>query len=984
MSMNERFADLPVRHDGDALLESIAGRILCSVPVGLAVLDQKGRIVTTNQFFAWFLHNDHAALSGRRLDTVIHHPGLIELVEAVLANRGSLFDRRLQLNTGRETLAVDLSVIELYQDDIGNDERRLLLVLDDVTEQDKYERALCTLAVAGGDHQGAEGFYRRCARDLAELYEARYAYIALVRADDPGTASIKALWADGEFLDPFDYSLRGTPCQDVLDRNMEFVPSGLGREYPHDEMLHKLGIDSYFGVPMLDSHGRVRGLVAVMDTRPLQLNQWTRRLLEPFAKRLALEWEREHTLNRLAERTRQYQNLVDYAPEGILVFDVDAGVFVEANPRVCDMLGYDREALQALDPLGISPACQPDGRPSQLGIMADAARALGGGTLVFEWTFRHRDGEELPTQVTLVRMPAEGRRLIRATLIDVSERRRREAEMCMLSSALEQTDELVMITDNRGRIEYVNQAFEKVTGFSRDEVRMRSPNIVKSGLQDEGFYRRLWKTITAGGVFADVFVNKRRDGSIFYEEKVITPFSASGQRPFTHYVSTGKDITEQRGMQDRLRYLLNFNPLTDLPNRYLFQERLERRLEQAAREETPLAVVCLDIDRFHRINDTLGHVCGDALLREVASRLSKLESDEAELAHLGADLFVFTLSHERLGGRIPDFIQSVYGLFATPVQLEGQDMFLSLSMGVSLFPDDGANVVSLLANAETALFRSKQLGPDSYQFYTADMNARAAQYLDMENALRRALEREEFVLHYQPQVDLVTARVSGVEALLRWKHPQRGLVSPGEFIPLLEETGLIVPIGEWVLECACREILPLLESLCPDLRLAVNLSSLQFRRKGLSRSVERALTRSGLPAAQLELEITESAVMYDQVAAIQIMERLAGMGLRLALDDFGTGFSSLSYLKQFPVSALKLAQPFVNGLPDDEGDAAISRSVLTLARNLGLVVVAEGVERQAQLDFLLAEQCDLMQGYLFSRPVPVDELEILLHSGKSL
>ena len=981
--MNERFANFPVQHAGDVLLDSIAGRILCSVPVGLVVLDQAARIVTTNQFFAWFLHRNQTALSGRRLDEVLEHTGMNELVESVLSSGTSLFDRRLQLNTGRETLAVNLSVIELH-DDTGSDERRLLLVLDDVTEQDKYERALGTLAVAGSDQQDDDDFYRRCVRDLAGLYEARYAYIALVRDDDPGRATILALWADGEFLEPFDYSLHGTPCQDVLDRNMEFIPSGLGREYPDDEMLHQLGIESYFGAPMLDSRDRVRGLVAVMDTRPLQLDQWTRRLLEPFAKRLALEWERDHSLSRLAERTRQYQSLIDYAPEGILVFDADAGVFVETNPRVCAMLGHSHEALLSLDPLAISPACQSDGRPSQLGISDWTERALDGEVPVFEWSFRHRDGSELPCQVTLVRMPAAGRRLIRATLVDISEHRRRAAEMSKLSSALEQTDELVMITDNRGRIEYVNRAFETVTGFSREEVAGCSPNIVKSGLQDADFYRRMWSALAAGEPFADVFVNKKRDGSIYYEEKTITPFSASGRRPFTHYVSTGKDITEQLGAQDRLRYLLNYNPLTDLPNRYLFQERLELRLEQAARERMPLALICLDIDRFHRINDTLGHKSGDALLREVARRLSARQSEEVELAHLGADQFVFILSHERLDGRIADFIQSLYAQFTTPLQLDGQDIFLSLSMGVSLYPDDGTDVVSLLANAETALFRSKQLGPDSYQFYTADMNARAAQYLDMENALRRALEREEFVLHYQPQVDLATARVSAVEALLRWQHPERGLVSPGEFIPLLEETGLIVPVGEWVLEQACREILPLLASTRPELRLAVNLSSLQFRRKGLTRTVEAALTRSGLPVSQLELEITESAVMHDQAAAIRIMETLAGMGLRLALDDFGTGFSSLSYLKEFPVSTLKLAQPFVNGLPEDAGDVAISRSVLSLAHNLGLVVVAEGVEHEAQLGFLSAEHCDLMQGYLFSRPVPVDELEILLRSGKSL
>jgi len=560
----------------------------------------------------------------------------------------------------------------------------------------------------------------------------------------------------------------------------------------------------------------------------------------------------------------------------------------------------------------------------------------------------------------------------------------RDIELCKFIRVIEQSVELVMITDSSGVIEYVNKSFERVTGFRRDEVAGKNPRILKSGLQDAAFYSRLWKALLSGQAFSDVVINRRKDGKLYYEEKTITSLRDPDTMEITHFISTGRDITRQINTDSRLRHFVNYNPLTGLPNRFLLKERFERALVMADKYNSSLVLVVLDLDRFHKVNDTLGHEAGDMILKQLGDRLQKLTYSEYILAHLGSDVFSLVFEASGIAGRVSDWIQALFEVLTVPFVSAGKEIYCSAALGISLYPQDGEDVSTLLRNAETAMYRAKKMGPNSYQFYTADMNLHAVRQFEMESALRRALKRGEFRLYYQPQIDFGKRVMVGVEALLRWESQKLGMVLPGEFVPLLEETGMITAVGEWVIDTACKALHRWRNAGMTDLRVAVNLSALQFQDPELLHIIETAVHRHKLPAHALELEITESVVMQNQDHAIQQLNILNDRGFRLAIDDFGTGYSSLNYLKHFPVHTLKLAQPFVHGVPEDSGDVAITRAVIALAHNLGLEVVAEGVETRAQFGFLEKEQCDFVQGYLFSQPLPENELADALNDGMAL
>jgi diguanylate cyclase (GGDEF)-like protein/PAS domain S-box-containing protein len=555
-----------------------------------------------------------------------------------------------------------------------------------------------------------------------------------------------------------------------------------------------------------------------------------------------------------------------------------------------------------------------------------------------------------------------------------AERRRAEAELAKQARALEQTADSILIADRAGRIEYVNPAFERTTGYTRAEALGRTPRLLKSGKHSAYFYERLWRTLEAGEDFREIFINRRKNGDLYYEEKSISPLRDPVSGEITHFVSAGKDISERMHTQQRLDHLAHHDSLTELPNRLLLLDRLQRALGRANRHEKQLAAMFLDLDRFKQINDTLGHSTGDRLLRAVAGRLAKCLRQGDTVARLGGDEFAILLEDLDDPDDVVPILEKLLATMRHPFVLDGQEFFTSFSIGICMYPQDGGDAEMLLRNADTAMYRAKAEGRSSYRFYTADMNARAFERLDLESRLRRSLERNEFVLHYQPKLDLGSGQVVGVEALLRWRHPDQGLVPPGEFIPLLEETGMIVPVGRWVLHEACRQARAWREAGLPAMTMAVNLSTHQFRNDDVCALVREALEVHGLSATELEVEITESALMDDVSHAAASILRLREQGVRVAIDDFGTGYSSLAYLKRFAISSLKIDRAFVRDLCDNHDDAAIVSAVLAMAQRLQLQVVAEGVETQGQLEFLRSEGCDQMQGYLLSRPMPGSQL----------
>ncbi|MDD3447646.1 MAG: EAL domain-containing protein [Gammaproteobacteria bacterium] len=553
-----------------------------------------------------------------------------------------------------------------------------------------------------------------------------------------------------------------------------------------------------------------------------------------------------------------------------------------------------------------------------------------------------------------------------------AERQAAEGRMRMLSRALEQTADAVMITDAGGRIEFVNPAFTRITGYSAAEAVGRPASLLKSGRHKAKLYTALWRNLAAGRTFQGTLVNRRRDGSLYSEEKTITPlFDDDGA--ITHYISTGRDITRHIEDEQRIRYLSSRDPLTGLPNRAAFLERIDPALRQEG-EGGGAAVVVLDVDRFKMINDTLGPGGGDRLLRQLADRLGRVLQSGDMLARLGSDEFAILLGEVRTPEQAMSRVRGLQSVLASAYRLDGHELYISAGIGVSLYPHDGSDGTQLLGNAEAALHRARRQGRAGLRFYTADIDARAHDQLALEADLRRALERRELRLHYQPQLDLRTGAVVAVEALLRWQCPRRGLVPPMEFIPLLEETGLIRPVGDWVLAEACRQASAWREAGLPPLVIAVNLSPLQLEDGDLAQRLRRHLEQARLEPALLELEITETTLMRHGGGTLAMLESINELGVQLALDDFGTGYSSLGYLTRFPLHTVKIDRSFVSQLPRHEYSVEVVRAIAGLAHGLGLTLVAEGVEHPGQVDLLRELGCHRLQGFLYARPMPAEEL----------
>ncbi|HZS46320.1 MAG TPA: EAL domain-containing protein [Blastocatellia bacterium] len=442
-----------------------------------------------------------------------------------------------------------------------------------------------------------------------------------------------------------------------------------------------------------------------------------------------------------------------------------------------------------------------------------------------------------------------------------------------------------------------------------------------------------------------------------------------------------EQISERNRAESKVSYLAYHDQLTKLPNRVLITDRLMQAVSAAQRNPQILAVMLLSLDRLKSITDTLGMIAGDKLLQGVAERLSKRVHESDTLGFMGGSEFAIMLTQIGNSEKAVEAAQHILGAFESPFKLEGQDIYLTCSLGISMFPDDGKDAQSLVRNASAALERAKELSGNSYQFYTANMNAKAMKQLSIEHKIRQALTRNEFTVFFQPQLDLISGQVVGSEALCRWIHPEMGMVSPGEFIPIAEASGLIVPIGEFVLRMACKQTKVWEESGLASLRIAVNISAHQFQKPNLVQTVAEILGETGLDPKKLELELTESAVMKNPETAIATLRELKAMGLQISIDDFGTGYSSLSYLKRFPLDILKIDQSFMRDATKDPNDAAIVKAIITLAHSLNLLVIAEGVETEEQLHFLRQLGCDEMQGFLFSRPLPADDMKKLLMDG---
>ena len=573
--------------------------------------------------------------------------------------------------------------------------------------------------------------------------------------------------------------------------------------------------------------------------------------------------------------------------------------------------------------------------------------------------------------------------LLRANIREAFERYELGRTGAQFTKIYENTVEGILITDGTSRIQAVNPAFTAITGYTADEALGKTPAMLRSGKHDTEFYRRMWLCLLDEGKWTGEIWNRRKDGSIFPEWLNITAIH-DGQGHLKQYVGLFTDITEHKQAEEKLRYQAYHDPLTDLPNRLMYTEHLDMALPQAQRREQLCGVMMLDLDHFKNINDTFGHDFGDKLLINVAQRLRECIRKEDTLARMGGDEFTFLLSLVDDVKDIARVAEKILASFAQPTTIDGKDLFVTPSIGISLFPNDGKDAETLLKNADAAMYRAKEGGRNAYQFYTADMNAQAQERMSLENDLRRALENGELEMYYQPKVSAKDGRIVAAESLIRWHHPTRGFVSPAEFIPLAEENGLILPIGEWLLNEVCRQIRRWRDAGLTVPCIAVNLSGRQFQRQNLPDMLAQAIADAGIEAEDLELELTEGTIMSNAETNIEMLVLLKRMGMSLAIDDFGTGYSSLSYLKRFPVDVLKIDYSFVRDIVTDNNSAELVRGVIGMAHGLKLEVVAEGVETSEQLAFLRLHQCDLIQGFLFSKAVPADDFAALVREGRRL
>lgn len=565
-------------------------------------------------------------------------------------------------------------------------------------------------------------------------------------------------------------------------------------------------------------------------------------------------------------------------------------------------------------------------------------------------------------------------------VMDITDRLRANEDLRLFAKIFEGGGEAIMVTDIEGRVVSVNQAFTEITGFSYEDMLGKRSRLFGTNRDKDTIYREVWRSLKKTGHWKGELWEQRKSGETY---PLLMSISAvnDDKGELSHYVSIFSDMSERKHAEEEISRLAYYDTLTGLPNRALFHTLVTQILHTSRRKKNEFALLYVDLDRFKNINDSLGHAAGDQLLKEVAARLTECLRATDVIARITGDEFIIALVELSHSYDARAVSERMLNSIIKPYMIDGVELNSSASIGISIYPNDGDSVETLIKNADTAMDRAKQQGRNQYLFYSQDMNTRSRERLELESSLRRALDRNELRLHYQPQVSLRTGKIIGAEALIRWQHPEKGMISPAQFIPLAEETGLIIPIGEWVLDTVCADNKAWLDEGLPIVKLAANLSAQQFKQKNLSTIVLQTLQRHGLEHHFLELEITESVVMDDTEKAIRMLKELNEIGIKMALDDFGTGYSSLSYLKRFPIDKLKIDQSFVRDITTDANDATIALAVIALARGMKMNVIAEGVETAEQLAFLHAHDCDEIQGYLFSRPVPPEAFRQMLVDG---
>jgi len=681
--------------------------------------------------------------------------------------------------------------------------------------------------------------------------------------------------------------------------------------------------------------------------------------------------ERKKSEEMIRSERMRYLTLLKSSTDGIHVLDTKGNI-VEVNNEFCEMLGYPHEVLTRMN------VSQLDAQLSSKEIKKSIKEGLHNKERRrFETVHRRKNGSHFPVEITTTAMEVDGQTLIYCSSRDITERRQSEEKLKLAASIYEASAEGVLVTDAENRIVAVNPAFTQTTGYSIDEIAGKTPTILASGRHDEAFYQGMWQALETTGHWHGEVWNRRKDGAVFPEWLTInTIYNADGS--ILHYVAMFLDISEKKESDELIWRQANFDPLCQLPNRRMFRDRLEHGIKKAHRNGLRLALFFIDLDRFKEVNDTLGHHVGDLLLEEAARRISDCVRESDTVARLGGDEFTIVLSDLEDASIAERLAQNIIQKLAEPFKLENETVYLSASIGITFYPEDGANGEDLLKNADQAMYVAKDAGRNRYGFFTSSLQEAAQKRLRLITDLRQALAADQFRLYYQPIVDLASGHITKAEALLRWQHPSRGIVSPMEFIPLAEETGFINEIGEWVFRESACQVKRWAELYGTDFQVSVNKSPVQFQAAANHESWIDYLEQLGLSGQNIVIEITEGLLLNTESGIATQLLRFRDARVQVAIDDFGTGYSALSYLKKFDIDYLKIDQSFVRNLAHDPDDLALCEAIIVMAHKLGLKVIAEGIETEEQRNLLVSNGCDYGQGYLFSRPVPPDEFEALL------
>ncbi|MGH8380705.1 EAL domain-containing protein [Pseudomonas sp.] len=675
----------------------------------------------------------------------------------------------------------------------------------------------------------------------------------------------------------------------------------------------------------------------------------------------------KETQQQLQTSEEKFAKAFHASPDGLLLSRQSDGLLLEVNEGFCRLTGFDSHMSldhSTLD-LGIWVDLNERRRLLEMLKKDDFVRD-------FSCHIRRSDGQIRLCELSARPLPIAGVDCMLTIARDITERHLMQEKLQLAATVFENTAEGVLITDTEQHISAVNRAFSDITGYSELEALGQTPRLLASGQHDSAFYAAMWHQLTAEGHWQGEIHNRRKNGELYPSWLTISAVRNS-ERGITHFVAVFADISSLKHAQAKLDYQAHHDPLTGLPNRTLFESRLHAALNCAQSSNRQGAVLFLDLDRFKHINDSLGHPVGDLLLKGIAQRLKEQVRDIDTVARLGGDEFIILLPGLHQPSDASHIANKLLACFGAPFQAGEHEFFTSASIGTSLYPQDGTDVASLIRNADAAMYRSKAKGRNRVESYTRDLTAQASERIALEHELRRAIERNELSLSYQPKFSLKTQSLVGAEALIRWTHPRFGDVPPEHFISLAEENGMILQLGDWVLEQACQQMQEWKKSYLAFGPLSVNLAGAQLRQPCLIKRIEQLLNAHQLKAGDLQLEITENFIMSQAEEALAILHQLKQLGVQLAIDDFGTGYSSLSYLKRLPLDILKIDQSFIRGLPDDPHDAAIARAIIALGRSMQLTIIAEGVENQAQQQFLAAEGCEQIQGYIVSLPLPAEE-----------